>query len=244
MPIDRAVAAVERTIERHRLTEREADGLREVVLSLVAERRSAVASDRVQQERVLQRVEDERQKLLQAHYANAVPLDLMRSEMDRLERERDTAQRRLAAADVELDQVEAALEDALRLAKDCAQMYAEAPAAVRRLINQALFEKLYLGWDEGVEAVETVDLFTILFDPETPGRLKSEASDRVTGADAAERRRRRSAEADSAPSDGLSSSKTLLVREEGLEPSRPFGHRNLNPARLPIPPLARVDCAL
>jgi hypothetical protein len=31
------------------------------------------------------------------------------------------------------------------------------------------------------------------------------------------------------------------VREEGLEPSRPFGHRNLNPARLPIPPLARVE---
>lgn len=31
------------------------------------------------------------------------------------------------------------------------------------------------------------------------------------------------------------------VREEGLEPSRPCGHRNLNPARLPIPPLARVD---
>jgi hypothetical protein len=32
-----------------------------------------------------------------------------------------------------------------------------------------------------------------------------------------------------------------LVREEGLEPSRPLGHRNLNPARLPIPPLARVE---
>ena len=31
-----------------------------------------------------------------------------------------------------------------------------------------------------------------------------------------------------------------VVREEGLEPSHPFGHRNLNPARLPIPPLARV----
>ena len=33
---------------------------------------------------------------------------------------------------------------------------------------------------------------------------------------------------------------SCVVREEGLEPSRPFGHRNLNPARLPIPPLARV----
>src|SRR5579862_9802358 len=29
------------------------------------------------------------------------------------------------------------------------------------------------------------------------------------------------------------------VREGGLEPPRPCGHRNLNPARLPIPPLAR-----
>ncbi len=29
-----------------------------------------------------------------------------------------------------------------------------------------------------------------------------------------------------------------LVGEGGLEPPRPYGHRNLNPARLPIPPLA------
>ena len=32
-----------------------------------------------------------------------------------------------------------------------------------------------------------------------------------------------------------------LVGEGGLEPPHPFGHRNLNPARLPIPPLARVE---
>ena len=31
-----------------------------------------------------------------------------------------------------------------------------------------------------------------------------------------------------------------MVREGGLEPPRPLGHWNLNPARLPIPPLARV----
>ena len=30
------------------------------------------------------------------------------------------------------------------------------------------------------------------------------------------------------------------MREEGLEPSHPEGHRHLKPARLPIPPLARV----
>ena len=30
------------------------------------------------------------------------------------------------------------------------------------------------------------------------------------------------------------------VGEEGLEPSHPYGHRHLKPARLPIPPLARA----
>lgn len=30
-----------------------------------------------------------------------------------------------------------------------------------------------------------------------------------------------------------------MVREGGVEPPRPFGHWNLNPARLPIPPLAQ-----
>src|SRR5680860_10399 len=31
------------------------------------------------------------------------------------------------------------------------------------------------------------------------------------------------------------------VGEGGLEPPRPCGHRHLKPARLPIPPLARVE---
>ncbi len=33
---------------------------------------------------------------------------------------------------------------------------------------------------------------------------------------------------------------TLDVREGGVEPPRPFGHTDLNRARLPIPPLARA----
>ena len=32
------------------------------------------------------------------------------------------------------------------------------------------------------------------------------------------------------------------VRKEGVEPSRELPHRNLNPARLPIPPLSRCCC--
>ena len=31
-----------------------------------------------------------------------------------------------------------------------------------------------------------------------------------------------------------------MVRKVGLEPTRPFGHRILNPMRLPVPPLAHI----
>ena len=33
------------------------------------------------------------------------------------------------------------------------------------------------------------------------------------------------------------------MREEGLEPSRALAHWNLNPARLPIPPLSQPEIA-
>ncbi len=39
---------------------------------------------------------------------------------------------------------------------------------------------------------------------------------------------------------GAGSNNDHLVRQVGLEPTHPFGHRDLNPARLPIPPLAPV----
>ena len=32
----------------------------------------------------------------------------------------------------------------------------------------------------------------------------------------------------------------MIVGEAGLEPAHPYGHMNLNHARLPIPPLARA----
>ena len=34
------------------------------------------------------------------------------------------------------------------------------------------------------------------------------------------------------------------MRKEGVEPTRPFGHRILSPARLPVPPLPHGDTLL
>ena len=45
-----------------------------------------------------------------------------------------------------------------------------------------------------------------------------------------------------APSGARCRVRCLAVREGGVEPPRPFGHWNLNPARLPIPPPAHGCC--
>jgi site-specific DNA recombinase len=50
------------------------------------------------QERRLVGIEADRKKLLDAHYADAIPLDLLRSEQERLTRELDTVERRLVGS--------------------------------------------------------------------------------------------------------------------------------------------------
>ena len=46
------------------------------------------------------------------------------------------------------------------------------------------------------------------------------------------------------PFSGVGSTKRTKVRLKGVEPPRPFGHGDLNAARLPVPPQPRGDPAI
>lgn len=250
IPITKAVAAVEACYRELQLTPDRADELRTVVTGLFEQQRMVASVERIQQERAIQRLLDERQKVLDAHYKDAIPVELLRTEMKRIERARDTAQIRLDAARQAATQVGDAFEQALELAANCRRFYMDASPALRRMLNQAFSEKLYLSWEDGetrADRAAAVDLFTILFDTETAEVLtetprRRSAARRYRGADRKDGRgacneNRRPSLVGAATLVGSSSSKELLVREGGLEPPHPFGHRNLNPARLPIPPL-------
>jgi site-specific DNA recombinase len=69
------------------LTEQEADDMR-VYLSAEIKRITSTSTD--EQHRIktkIRTLEDQRRKLLQAHYAGAIPLDLLSSERTRISRE-------------------------------------------------------------------------------------------------------------------------------------------------------------
>lgn len=127
--------------------------------------------------RTKQRIEDERQKLLQAHYTGAVPQDLLASEMKRLTRELAAAEGEIKAARVTTADVEALLDQALVAASHCEVAYLSETGPIRRQINQGFFEKLYIGEDGTVERAELTEPFAALLEAGhalqavTPGAL-------------------------------------------------------------------------
>jgi hypothetical protein len=77
----------------------------------------------------------EREKLLQAHYAEAVPLDLLRQEQQRIAVALAKINEQEAASEDEQALVEANLKRALDLASDCQAAYRSAPPHIRKLFN-------------------------------------------------------------------------------------------------------------
>lgn len=105
---------------------------------------------------------NERKQLLQAHYAGAVPTDLLGSEMKRLTREIAEADVEIAAAKTTTTDLEAVLEAALAAVANCETAYLAAPNPVRRQINQGFFKKLLIGQDGSVEEAELTEPFAAL----------------------------------------------------------------------------------
>ncbi|XVS65976.1 recombinase family protein [Actinosynnema sp. CA-299493] len=107
-------------------------------------------------------LEAERHKLLQAHYAGAIPADLLGSEMQRFTRELAEADSELSAARSSEADVLATLEAALQVAERIQFGYLEALNPVRRQINQGFFKKLFIGEDGSVERAELQEPFASL----------------------------------------------------------------------------------
>jgi DNA invertase Pin-like site-specific DNA recombinase len=95
-------------------------------------------------------LEGEQQKLLQAHYAGAIPLDLLKREQDRITASLETIEHRITAHHGHYADARENLDDSLKLLSNAADIYEHADDANRRLINQALFKAIYIDEDNDV----------------------------------------------------------------------------------------------
>ena len=111
------------------------------------------------------RLEHEQDRLMQAHYADAIPLPVLKREQDRILGELDRLNRRIDAHHGDYADARAHLDDALGLLANCADIYQRCDDANRRLCNQAFFTKVYVDEDNELR-VENNRPFEMLLDPE------------------------------------------------------------------------------
>jgi site-specific DNA recombinase len=92
------------------------------------------------------------------------PLDLLKSEQDRIAKRLAHLDARINATDVQYETAKAHLDDCLALAGDCNAIYMSIDDSLRRIAKQAFFERIY------VSEIDTIDPelgppFDVLFNP-------------------------------------------------------------------------------
>jgi site-specific DNA recombinase len=215
----------------------------------LAKIRNDADRERGVQERRLRKLQGEREKLLQAHYADAITLDILKREQDRITTAMAAAEGRLAAIAADFKAAETNLHRALDRAGDCQAAYRDASDRMRRQFNLAFFKRLLIH-DEGTVSGELAEPWDVILGEELRRAAATREAEGLQ--DAIERAQRekeqRPPEPESvlvgavaaAPDWGDGLSPNILVRMRGLEPPPDFSDTDLNRARLPIPPHPRA----
>ena len=95
-------------------------------------------------------LEHKRNKLMEAHYMDAIPLDFMKSEQQKITKELAAVEHEIKQHGLTFDEISENLSYALEMLNDCGAAYRSASDKIKRLMNQAIFEKIYIISNEDI----------------------------------------------------------------------------------------------
>lgn len=147
MLIDRVQELVEEHYQSVQVPGELVDRIRTVLLEEIGTVEAQAAKERDSQTRLMGRLQDERQKLLDGYYAGAIPLDLLKSEQTRIQSRLEAAESAVARSSARFEAVTANLSSALAMAGNWHRAYLAASDKERRLLNRAIFEKMYVTYE-------------------------------------------------------------------------------------------------
>ncbi len=142
-----------------------AELLRAMIEAELSEYEEKADKQRRRAVRRVQRLDEQRRKLLDAHYADAMPLDLFRSEQQRIAKEMDRLQSQLEQKRVERESLIAALDRCLALVTNCGLTYTQAGPDERRQLNQAMYRRFEIN-EDGVVRAELSETYAMLLRPD------------------------------------------------------------------------------
>ena len=161
---------VERRIEESYkdiyLNEAQKESLKKLLYKELDERRkeelSSQGNIRLEKDKLLRK----QKKLLEAHYADAIPLDLLKEEQATLERAIADIDTRFRALEQNYTEVRQNLDMVLELATNAKKLYKTAPEHIKRMLNQVFFEKVLVHTHDNVKPEKT-PIFEALLSAQT-----------------------------------------------------------------------------
>ena len=110
------------------------------------------------------KLERKRKKLLEAHYNDAIPLDLLKTEQSQISKALAAIDSMINVHDAEYILILKNLETALDLIEDCGRTYRLADEHIKKLLNQAIFSRILIE-DGGTLTPEYTKPFDSLITP-------------------------------------------------------------------------------
>jgi site-specific DNA recombinase len=224
MPVDLIEELIEEEYRTIALSPELRDSIEELILEDFDTLQETAADERRDLEAQRTVLTAQRQKLLDAHYAGAIPLDLLKTEQERIAAQLGHIGQQLTDADQNYEQARQMLADCLDLSRDCHMAYLQATDPTRRLFNQAFFSKIYIDEDDDTrERTVRVD-YNQPFDDLLARLITARVHHDLQKQDHAQQKARRETPAGSAtPEPGIyqvqGSHTDTLVAAGGLEPS-------------------------
>ncbi len=142
---ERAEAEIERTYQRNSLSPAQAEHVRKVLNDVFDQLEGSSEDQRKLLTAQRDMLEAERLKLVQAHYADAIPLDLLKSEHDRIRASLDQISTRLDNLTDTYADTRTGLDQLTELLVD---LYNKCEPAERRILNRALFTRITIDDEE------------------------------------------------------------------------------------------------
>ncbi len=158
---------------RVQLSETRIADIREQVMAELTRRQSSNHRELERQQKRIKQLQDQQLKLMEARYADAISLDLLKTEQERISRELAGAQQVIEQCSTEINAVLQVVEEALLLCTDAHRLYLSATPDVRRQLNQAVFTRFWIINDQ-VQSADLTAPFAELLDPDLADRLKAE----------------------------------------------------------------------
>ncbi len=234
-PVDLVEAEIEAHYAGVSLSQAEREQVRQAITDDLGERVATAQREIERCQAVLEEAKEQERKLLHMHYEERISGELFDDEQARIRKLRQDVEALIARLSVRYDDIAATLDLALEiLSEDLHELYRRADDSIRRLINQGIFNALFV-CDEIIAAAELAEPFAALRTLHDAIRALPARAGRLAGP-----RQRCPANAKSpAPRRDrdpfrVGSIREHLVRRVGLEPTRPFGQGLLRAPRLPF----------